>query len=631
MADHQFSPRLMLAERLTLAVLLSGVAALALSDFVSTFYWSIVVFVAMVRLWRGPQFSLRELHASLIGWAGFFWVALELFLGRAWIVAFTDFLLILSLAIIIEEATPRNHLHRMLVGFFLILGAAVLTDSVLYVLPLATFMWFVWRAAQCLYGMQLSGGDLPLSPWQADGRVMVTMAVVTGLLFITLPRFDFHSYLKPVQPRMQTSGFSTQVQLGDFARSLDPTVVMRIEPVDGDVERFRKTMMGRYWRGTSLGRYTGSGWEMLSERPVDRWPQGDEAVFAEKYDGVRFALYREASDHAYIFVPNGLGMMQLPASAQLGDQGSMRFQTPPSRRFRILMQMAIGESDNSLLRPPLAQEHEIQSIPRAVRAWAEVTVGDAGTPVAKLSRLITELKGWTYDLEAEIDAKQPVESFLAKKRGHCELYATTLALAARAEGIPARVINGYSGGEWNKVGGFYLIRQQHAHSWVEAWVDGSWQRFDPTPASRWQLSGVQFPALDEVWESVKLSWYRYVLEFQDSDRTQTIRLLIELFKRYAGWMLLAVIAVGVLLFVKRTGFSLARFIGRSGLFGMMDRWLLRHGVSRSASQPLRYLPQPRGVTGSAWQKFVLEWERQAYGKAKKWSRRDLRRHLRALS
>ncbi|HKI59433.1 MAG TPA: DUF3488 and transglutaminase-like domain-containing protein [Mariprofundaceae bacterium] len=629
---RQYPARLILAERLTLAVLLSGVASLALSDFVSPVYWSMVVLISIVRLWRGTEFSLRELYASLIGWAGFLWVGLELFMGRAWIVAFTDFLLILSLAVVIEEATPRNHLHRMLVGFFLILGAAVLTDSVLYVLPLATFMWFVWRAAQCLYGMQLPGGDLPLSHWKHDLRVMIAMASVTGLLFMVLPRFDFHSYLKPVQPRMQTSGFSSKVQLGDFARNLDPTVVMRIEPIDGDIERFRKSMLGRYWRGTALNRYTGNGWEKSTEKWVQQRQAGRDVSFSSQSDGVRLALYREASDHAYIFTPNGVGkVMQLPAAVQAGDQGSLRFQSPPSRRMRILMQMADGKSGRPFLRPPLAEESSLRRIPQAVKNWAAATIGGAQRPSVKIDRLLTELKGWIYDLEARVDANRPVTSFMAIKRGHCELYATTLALAARTEGIPARVINGYSGGEWNEVGGFYLIRQQHAHSWVEAWVDGRWQRYDPTPSSRWQLSAIRFPALDEVWESVKLSWYRYVLEFQDSDRGQAIQSLLSLMKRYAWWFVLVSIAIAAVIILKKSSFRLPRWSWASGSFSLIDRWLIRRGVKRGLSQSLRHLPLPQGVVEREWQIFVLNWEKQAYGRGQKWSRGDLRRHLRALS
>ena len=142
-------------ERLTLAVLVSGVAALALSDFVSPIYWFMVAIVATLRWWRGSNFALTEMQASMIGWVGFIWVGLELLSGRAWAIAFSDFMLILSLAVTVEAATPRNHLHRLLTATFLILAAAVLTDSFLFVVPLTAWLWFMWRSAACLYAQGL--------------------------------------------------------------------------------------------------------------------------------------------------------------------------------------------------------------------------------------------------------------------------------------------------------------------------------------------------------------------------------------------------------------------------------------------------------------------------------------------
>ncbi len=626
-----YPDRLILAEHLTLAVLLSGVASLALSDFVSPFYWSMVVVVSIVRLRQGPVFALRELYASLIGWAGLFWVGMELLLGRAWIVAFTDFLLILSLAVIIEEATPRNHLHRMLVGFFLILGAAVLTDSVLYVLPLAAFLWFVWRAAECLYGMQLTGGDLPLTHWRVDLRLMAVMVVATGLIFVLLPRFDFHSYLKPVQPRMQTSGFSASVQLGDFARQLNPTVVLRVEALDGDIERFRKVMMGRYWRGRSLSRYTGSGWEAVAERPLVYKTGGENLVLSDRPSDLRIAVFREASDHPYLFVPDGLSEIEnMTFPVEVGDQGGVRYRVPPSRRLRVLMSLQGRAMPQSLLRAPVKQEVEKDSVPLVVNRWAEEVAGDALQPVKKLKLLEEELHGWKYDLNAPIDDVDPVGSFMRLRRGHCELYATILALAARAQGIPARVVNGYSGGEWNEVGGFYLIRQQHAHSWIEAWVGGQWRRFDPTPSSRWQLTGVSFPALDEVWESIKLSWYRYILEFQDSDRGELFRQAITLLKRYFIWLFPAFMVGIAVVWTRRLDVNPFRSIFATGRQSLLDRWLTSRGVERKPFQTLRHLTVPTGVNAKAWQRFVRAWEAQCYGQVPAWNRWELKRHLRAL-
>ncbi len=51
----------------------------------------------------------------------------------------------------------------------------------------------------------------------------------------------------------------------------------------------------------------------------------------------------------------------------------------------------------------------------------------------------------------------------------------------RAAGVPARVVTGYLGGEWNPVGGYLIVRQSDAHAWTEVWLEGSgWTRIDPT-------------------------------------------------------------------------------------------------------------------------------------------------------
>lgn len=634
---HVMPSSLVQAERLTLAVLLSGVAALSFSDFVSPFYWAVVVVAAALRLWRGAGFALAEMQASLVGWFGFFWVGLELFLGRAFLVAFTDFLLILALAVTVEEPTPRNHVHRLLVGLFLILAAAVLTDSVLYALPLIGFLIFTWRAAQRLYGIEQPGGDLPMSSWRSDMMILLLTAGLTAILFVSMPRFDFHAYLKPVQPRMATSGFSSRVDLGDFARRLDATVVMRIEPLDGDVSAFRRHMLGRYWRGVVLDRFTGTGWRRSLERTGRQWLPAKAVRLGDGESGsaIRMAVYREASDHAYIFVPDGMrSMAEAPAAMYMTETGALSFRRPPSRRLRLIMTVGGREEFHLMLRPPRREEMDVNTVPAAVRDWAAKLAAGAGGIDAKLARLVSELQSWTYDLDADIDSVHPVESFVLRgRRGHCELFASAMALAARSLGVPARVVNGYYGGEWNAVAGFYLIRQQHSHSWVEVWRNGRWQRLDPTPASRWALSGVRFPAFDQLWESVRLNWYRYVLEFEDADRGRLVGQLTAWVKRYFSWLLAGMLVmVAAWGFVARVRKSIRHHRPASGFWPVLDRWLARRGMRRPVYQPLRLLPAPSGIAAKDWEAFVCSWERQVYdARQKRWSRRVLKRHLRALS
>jgi len=448
-------------------------------------------------------------------------------------------------------------------------------------------------------------------------------------IFIMLPRFDFQTYLKPTQPKKVTSGFGSEVNLGDFARELDPAVMMRVESVRMNVGTFRRLMAGRYWRGTALNVYNGRGWQRPSTGDVRFWQRGSQVQFSD-IKGEQIALYREASDHPFIMLPEGaLGVVRASEAMKMDTAGSLRFVRSPARRIRMLMEVEARRRLLDDMVPPTATELDISRIPDAITTWARQTVSGALSSRQRVQKLVDEMKGWSYDLNAPIDTSRPVESFLNGKSGHCELYATLLALSLRSQLIPARVVNGYFGGEWNEVGGFYLIRQQHAHSWVEAWIDGNWQRYDSTPASRWQLTGVYFPAMDEVWESIKLSWYRYVLEFQDSDRGELLQKAIGMLKRY-------LVPVMVFLFVIAVGWLLLRQIVRGRAlrrreWPVLDQWLERHGVKRTLHQPLRSVPTPEDIDFVAWNTFVIAWERQTYGECTPWSRWEIRRHLRALS
>jgi protein-glutamine gamma-glutamyltransferase len=621
------------AERLTLAVLFCGVVALALSDFVSPFYWLLVTTAGLLRLWRGPHMALKELHASLIGWTGFAWVGIELALGRAFLVALTDFLLILALAVIVEEATPRNHLHRILVSGFLILAAAVLTDSVLYALPLLAFLLLLWRAAQRLYGLQHAGEALGLASWLTDARVAAAMAAASAVLFVALPRFDFHSALRPTQPRMETSGFSDQVQLGDFGRTLDPTVVLRVEPVHPrDAVRFRHLIQGRYWRGISLGRFTGDGWRRVPASMVAGWQAGDS--ISRGGTGMEVAVYREATDYGVVMLPDGWhSLEQIPASMLADNQGTLRFDSPPSRRLRLLMTIGRDHTGAADMRPPVAAERDVSMVPPAVARWAREVAGDTGSDAERVGRLVSTLRGWTYDLHVRVDPAQPMQSFLQNKRGYCEMYATLLTLAIRSLGIPARVINGYYGGEWNAVGHFLLIRQMHAHSWVEAWIGGRWQREDGTPPSRWALGGVEFPGIDAIWETIKLSWYRYVLEFESADRGRLMAgiwhwLRIQLPTVAGAATILAILIWG---WPRLQQQRHRQRTHKVRAWPLLDFWLKQRGWQRSPSMPLRAVPAPSGIDAGQWQTFVGAWEAQAFGATKPWRRHELRRNLRAIS
>ncbi|HKB46651.1 MAG TPA: transglutaminase domain-containing protein, partial [Ktedonobacterales bacterium] len=75
-----------------------------------------------------------------------------------------------------------------------------------------------------------------------------------------------------------------------------------------------------------------------------------------------------------------------------------------------------------------------------------------------------------------------VDDFLFNTReGFCGHYASAFVTLMRAGQVPAHVVTGYLGGEWNPVGGYFVVRQSDAHAWAEVWLEGrGWTRIDPT-------------------------------------------------------------------------------------------------------------------------------------------------------
>src|SRR6185503_872374 len=90
--------------------------------------------------------------------------------------------------------------------------------------------------------------------------------------------------------------------------------------------------------------------------------------------------------------------------------------------------------------------------------------------------------GLTYSIEPDPTSLDSVDSVLFDtKRGFCGHFASSYASLMRAVGIPARVVTGYLGGEYNPAGGYWIVRQSDAHAWTEVWLEpDGWTRIDPT-------------------------------------------------------------------------------------------------------------------------------------------------------
>jgi transglutaminase-like putative cysteine protease len=112
--------------------------------------------------------------------------------------------------------------------------------------------------------------------------------------------------------------------------------------------------------------------------------------------------------------------------------------------------------------------------------------GFDGKPEAYIERVLDyfRIHHFSYCLHPPLMERRFIETFLFEARsGFCNHFAAAFVYLMRAAGIPARIVTGYQGGEYNPVGKFLEVRQANAHAWTEVWLDGrGWVRVDPTTA-----------------------------------------------------------------------------------------------------------------------------------------------------
>jgi transglutaminase-like putative cysteine protease len=152
---------------------------------------------------------------------------------------------------------------------------------------------------------------------------------------------------------------------------------------------------------------------------------------------------------------------------------------------------------------------QLPGVDRRVGELAQQVTASADNSYDKAAALERHLRtAYQYTLQLPgTRPSDPVAHFLfERKAGHCEYFASAMTIMLRTLGIPARIVNGFSGGEFNPVTGSYIVRARDAHSWVEAYFSGyGWVSFDPTPPSPrpvsmgWKRMALYVDAMREFW------------------------------------------------------------------------------------------------------------------------------------
>jgi transglutaminase-like putative cysteine protease len=338
-------------------------------------------------------------------------------------------------------------------------------------------------------------------------RVTVTTMALGGVIFLAMPRRSGLAQSNAgAELARHLTGFDEEVKLGQLGEILEnDSIVMSIELYDSQRPPRRiKPPPEPLWRGVTMADYREGRWQR-QRRVMSSFPsRASTRLEARPY--IRQQIRLEATDSPVLF---GLRPMINATSYNRsipelnGIDGTIvrsdsRSETYDYRVFSDVdpTQPQVGESLPS--GPSIAPLLEVPpSILEPLREIAEKVVKEIpedapGLRAQALEAFLQNSGQFRYSLHlTTVDFNiDPVLDFLVNtKSGHCGYYASGLTLLLRSVGIPARMVNGFKGGDWNDLAQVLSVRQKHAHSWVEALIprepgqEPTWVALDPTPGA----------------------------------------------------------------------------------------------------------------------------------------------------
>jgi len=438
----------------------------------------------------------------------------------------------------------RDKWHAVLGVFFLFLAAmatSVHLSIVLYLIGfLAAALLMLSRFALLHLLAGFGRGQTPLRVPIAAFLAVASLAsaLLAVPLFAVLPRVQ-SPYIRSLPgggsagTEVTVSGFSDEITLDTITRVRQSReVAMRLR-YDPPVEPRRELRL----KGGAFDRLEGGTWRRAAI--VDQ-------ITKQTDDRVRLADGEEAGWVEIWLQPLGAHGLPLPVETLTFDVprrglridrgGAVQLSVEP--RTPLQLHAGLGREPVSAaaapVRPvpagegPPVPSPDLPSLdtgaltPRMAEL-ADRVAGGLPDPGAKARALRTHLQteyGYTLDLIGR-GAESQLEDFLFRyRRGHCELFASSLVLLLRSQGIPARLISGFLGGEKNPRG-YWVVRQENAHVWVEAWLpETGWTLLDPTPELGRPASAEQglVAWAEQLYDSLVFLWDRHVLAYDVEDQ-----------------------------------------------------------------------------------------------------------------
>ncbi len=475
-------------------------------------------------------------------------------------------ILFLSVVKLLQRKADRDWFFLYLISFFEVLLAAGLSVSPAFIVTLTLYLlvalstvvaFEIQKARRKVTPTQtrlLVPPDralfrkLPMRLWrrrylETRRLPFVSLGLLLLILVLALPFFL-------LAPRTASSalkrgggglagfiGFSDNVTLGEIGRlkgSDEIFMHVRVENSNAALGA------GLRWRGVALDEFSGRAWKKSAVAERFEKKESDRGFFqvGTTEDVQRLTtqiFFLEPVDTPVLFGAARVVAVQgrLPF-VRVDPEGAIQTRSHDQERVVYKVYSDTTEPGPNVLRADAMQyyapaarylELPVNLDPRIALLARQVATRSGARNAYDESRAIESYlrDNYGYTLELKASGPDPLSDFLFHIRaGHCEYFATAMAVMLRTRGIASRLVNGFLPGEYNEAAEAYTVRQSDAHSWVEAYFPqtNSWVTFDPTPPagrtprSRTGLAG----QLSKYSEALELMWFQYVVGYDKQEQ-----------------------------------------------------------------------------------------------------------------
>lgn len=428
-------------------------------------------------------------------------------------------LLIMVAAKLVSPKRQRDLLQIFLLNFFIVAASAST------MLDLGFALLVTGEAFLTITGLLLvhGSGELPEIPghqvwklFRIGGAMTLFLIPAAAFLFLVIPRPSMY-FFSWGEGTVSRTGFGDTVSPGSVQEiKADNTIAFRVIWLSGP--RPEKPL----FRGTVYDAYNQGTWA--------RNKVFDVPVPAARGELAEYEIVAEPSHSRFLF---SLGVPLKVFTKEVKTRIVSGYTILSDRNITSRIIYRVHSSLPRGLPPDSSPDLFLEAPDELVEGLATFSRGLTRESDHATARATEDFlrNGFTYDLSPGEPQGDPILHFLTgSRKGHCEYFASAMVFLLRSMGVPARMVGGYAGGEWNEMGKYYLVRQSDAHTWVEAWIRGrGWVTFDPTPSSS-SAGRSRSSSWYHVIDVLRLKWYYWVLDYNIARQLELAGKGSELFK-----------------------------------------------------------------------------------------------------